>query len=91
VLVGEGGRLAVDVSPVLIHPQLTVLGSWVTSRWRMAEPAENLARWELHPQVTVTCAHPLEEVAAAYGGADAGQGGKIAIVPSPENSSQTNE
>jgi threonine dehydrogenase-like Zn-dependent dehydrogenase len=81
VLVGEGGRLEVDVSPVLIHPQLTVLGSWVTSRWRMAELAENLARWGLHPEVTVTGRYPLEAAAAAYGQADGGQGGKIAIVP----------
>ncbi|HUR73869.1 MAG TPA: zinc-binding dehydrogenase [Sporichthya sp.] len=86
VLVGEGGRLEVDVSPVLIHPQLTVLGSWVTSRWRMAELAENLARWGLHPEVTVSGRYPLEEAAAAYGEADAGQDGKVAIVPgSQEN------
>lgn len=45
VMVGEGGRLEIDVSPVLIHPQITVYGSWVTSTWRMAELAQNLVRW----------------------------------------------
>lgn len=54
VLVGEGNRLDVDVSRVLIHRQLTVLGTWVTSVWRMEELVERLARWDLHPERTVT-------------------------------------
>ena len=35
VFVGEGGRLEIDVSPRLIHRQLTVHGSWVTSLGHM--------------------------------------------------------
>jgi len=80
VLVGEGGSLALDVSPLLIHPQLTVYGSWVTSTWRMAGLVADLARWDLHPQVTVTDRFPLAETGLAYAASDAGTGGKVAVV-----------
>ena len=80
VLIGEGGRLELDVSPVLIHPQLTVHGSWVTSTWRMEQLVEQLVRWDLHPEVTVTDRFALDEVARAYELADAGTGGKVGIV-----------
>jgi threonine dehydrogenase-like Zn-dependent dehydrogenase len=79
VLVGEGGRLEVDASPALIHRQLTVHGSWVTSVGHMEELVELLVRWDLHPEVTVTDRFPLTEAAAAYATADAGAGGKVAI------------
>lgn len=80
VLVGEGGSLTVDVSPTLIHPQLTLYGSWVTSTWRMARLVEHLDRWGLHPEVTVTDRFPLAQAGAAYGTADTGVGGKVAVV-----------
>ena len=79
-LVGEGGRMDVDVSHVLIHRNLTVLGSWVTSRWRTAELLERLVRWGLHPEVLVTHRFPLEKVAEAYDVADSGVAGKVAVV-----------
>ncbi|MEJ5914268.1 alcohol dehydrogenase catalytic domain-containing protein [Pseudokineococcus sp. 1T1Z-3] len=79
-LVGEGGHLEVDVSEVLIHRQLTVHGSWVTSTVRMGELLAALARWDLHPQRLVTATYPLAEAAAAYADADAGAGGKVGIV-----------
>ncbi|HWI04246.1 MAG TPA: zinc-binding dehydrogenase [Acidimicrobiales bacterium] len=80
VLVGEGGRLEVDASPVLIHRQLTVMGSWVTSVGHMEELMELLVRWDLHPDRTVTDRFALEDAAAAYATADAGAGGKVAII-----------
>jgi threonine dehydrogenase-like Zn-dependent dehydrogenase len=80
VLVGEGGRLEVDASPVLIHPQLTVVGSWVTSIGRMEELVERLVRWDLHPEQIVTDRFSLEEADAAYRTADEAVGGKVAIV-----------
>jgi len=46
----------------------------------MAELTERLARWNLHPDVTVTHRFPLEQAAEAYRVADAGQSGKVAIV-----------
>ncbi|MEJ5944025.1 zinc-binding dehydrogenase [Pseudokineococcus basanitobsidens] len=78
-LVGEGGQLTVDVSEVLIHRQLTVHGSWVTSTVRMTELLTNLVRWGLHPQDLVTDTFPLEQAAQAYRTADAGAGGKVGI------------
>ncbi|MDQ4089838.1 MAG: alcohol dehydrogenase, partial [Actinomycetota bacterium] len=81
VLVGEGGRLEVDASPVIIHRQLTIMGSWVTSVGHMEELVALLARWDLHPDRTVTDRFPLEEAAAAYATADSGSGGKVAILP----------
>lgn len=80
VLVGEGGRLEIDVSPVIIHPQLSVHGSWVTSIGRMEELVERLVRWDLHPQVVVTDRFTLEQADEAYATADGGSGGKVAIV-----------
>jgi threonine dehydrogenase-like Zn-dependent dehydrogenase len=78
--VGEGGRLEVDVSPTLIHPQLTLFGSWVTSVGRMAELVERLERWDLHPDRTVTDRFPLDRAGDAYATADSGGAGKVAIV-----------
>jgi threonine dehydrogenase-like Zn-dependent dehydrogenase len=78
--VGEGSDVRFDVSPHLIHPQITLYGSWVTSLGHMAELTERLARWNLHPDVTVTHRFPLEQAAEAYRVADAGQSGKVAIV-----------
>ena len=79
-LVGEGGRLEVDASPALIHRQLTVHGSWVTSIGRMEELVERLVRWDLHPERTVTDRFPLADAAAAYATADEGRRGKVALV-----------
>src|SRR5512134_155834 len=39
-LLGEGGTLALQPSPDLIHDQKTLYGSWVTSLWRMEELVE---------------------------------------------------
>ncbi|HEV2889383.1 MAG TPA: zinc-binding dehydrogenase [Frankiaceae bacterium] len=78
-MVGEGGRLDVDVSHQVIHRNLTILGSWVTSRWRTAELLERLVRWRLHPEVLVTHQFPLDRVAEAYEVADSGVAGKVAV------------
>lgn len=80
VMVGEGGRLDLDVSQVLIHPSLTVHGSWVTSVARMEELVDNLIRWQLRPETIVTHRFPIGEAAEAYRVADEGLGGKVAIV-----------
>jgi threonine dehydrogenase-like Zn-dependent dehydrogenase len=80
VLVGEGGRLDLDVSGDLIHPQRRLIGSWVTSVPHMEDLLEHLVRWDLHPERTVTARFPLAEAGQAYATADAGAGGKIAVV-----------
>jgi threonine dehydrogenase-like Zn-dependent dehydrogenase len=78
--VGEGGRLEIDVSPEMIHRQLTVYGSWVTSVGRTAELLELMARWDLHPDRMVTHTFALDDAAEAYAVADDGRSGKVAVV-----------
>jgi threonine dehydrogenase-like Zn-dependent dehydrogenase len=78
--VGEGSDVHFDVSPLLIHPQITLYGSWVTSLGHMEELVERLSRWNLHPDKTVTHRFTLDQAAEAYRVADAGQSGKVVIV-----------
>ena len=77
--VGEGNDVQFDVSPLLIHPQITLYGSWVTSLSHMEDLVERLSRWNLHPDKTVTHRFPLSEAARAYDVADKGQSGKVVI------------
>jgi threonine dehydrogenase-like Zn-dependent dehydrogenase len=82
VLVGEGNGLTVpEVSPTLIHPSIQILGSWVTSLEHMRELVSRLPAWKLHPEVIVSDTFPIAQAEAAYQLADAGQSGKIALVP----------
>jgi threonine dehydrogenase-like Zn-dependent dehydrogenase len=83
-LVGEGGGLSIEVSPELIHRQIELIGSWVTSIGRMEQLLELLDRWKLHPEVTVTRRFDLSQAQAAYDAADEGDAGKIAIVMEPD-------
>jgi threonine dehydrogenase-like Zn-dependent dehydrogenase len=78
--VGEGGHVTLDVSQELIHRQITLHGSWVTSLRHMSELLANLVRWNLRPDVTVTDRFALADAGAAYKLADAGTAGKVAIV-----------
>ncbi|HET7830761.1 MAG TPA: zinc-binding dehydrogenase [Candidatus Limnocylindrales bacterium] len=78
--VGEGGEVSFPVSPLLIHRQLTLYGSWVTSLGHMAELLDRLVRWGLHPQDTVTDRFPLDRAPEAYALADQGASGKVCIV-----------
>jgi len=79
VYVGEGNDVQFDVSPLLIHPQITLYGSWVTSLYHLEDLVEHLARWQIHPDVTCTERLPLERAAEAYDLADKAQTGKVAI------------
>ena len=79
--VGEGNTVSLDVSPLIIHPQLTIVGSWVCSITQMEELVELLVRWDLHPEAMVTDTFTLEEARAAYELADGGRAGKVAILP----------
>lgn len=78
--VGEGGQVTFDVSPMLIHKQITLHGSWVTSLGHMRDLLGHLARWQLHPERIVTHRFPLEDAAAAYEAAAAGRAGKVCLV-----------
>ena len=77
---GEGNDVHFDVSPVLIHPQITLYGSWVTSLIHMSELTERLSRWDLHPEKTVTHRFALEEAGEAYRVANEGRSGKVTII-----------
>ena len=52
--VGEGGDISFDVSHEVIHRQITLIGSWVTSVGRMTELLERLDVWKLHPEIVVS-------------------------------------
>jgi threonine dehydrogenase-like Zn-dependent dehydrogenase len=80
VFVGEGGRVDFEVSRVLIHRQLTLHGSWVTSLGHMADLLDRLVRWNVRPERIVTDRFPLVHAAEAYALADSGNAGKVAIV-----------
>lgn len=80
VFVGEGGTVTFEPSPLLIHKQLTLHGSWVCSLWEMEDLAERLVRWDLHPEVTVTHRFTLDQAREAYELFDGGRTGKVAIL-----------
>jgi threonine dehydrogenase-like Zn-dependent dehydrogenase len=77
--VGEGGDVGFDVSQLMIHKQVTLHGSWVTSVGHMADLLGHLDRWRLHPATTVTDTFSLEDAADAYRLADRGTAGKVVI------------
>lgn len=79
-MVGEGGRVDFDVSQTIIHRQISIHGSWVTSLGHMEDVTEKLVEWGLRPERIVTHRFPLDKAAAAYHIADEGQGGKVCIV-----------
>jgi threonine dehydrogenase-like Zn-dependent dehydrogenase len=78
--VGEGGQVQFDVSKLLIHKQITLFGSWVTSLKHLEELVERLDRWKIHPDAICTHRLPLERAAEAYELAADGRVGKICIV-----------
>lgn len=84
VLVGEGGTVAFNPSPDIIHDQKTIFGSWVTSTWLMEELVERLVRWDLHPECIVTNRFTLDEVSEAYKLMASRRCGKVAVCPTSE-------
>jgi threonine dehydrogenase-like Zn-dependent dehydrogenase len=80
VFLGEGGTVAFNPSPDIIHDQKTIFGSWVTNIWRMEELVERLVRWGLHPERLVTDRFPLERADDAYRLMAQGKCGKVAVV-----------
>jgi threonine dehydrogenase-like Zn-dependent dehydrogenase len=80
VFVGEGGTVSFEPSPLLIHKQLTLYGSWVCSLPQMEELTERLVRWKLHPDALVTHRFTLAQAKEAYELFDTGRTGKVAFV-----------
>jgi threonine dehydrogenase-like Zn-dependent dehydrogenase len=79
-MVGEGNRVDFDVSQTIIHNQITIYGSWVTSLGHMEDLVEKLVAWDLKPEIIVSHRFGLDEAAEAYRVADAGLSGKVCIV-----------
>lgn len=79
VFIGEGGTVAFQPSPDIIHDQKTIYGSWVTNIWRMEELVERLVRWKIHPEDLITHRFPLAKVAEAYSLMASGKCGKVAV------------
>lgn len=79
-LVGEGGTLETEVSDTLLHKQLTLHASWVTSLPAMAELSVNLVRWGLSPERIVSDRFDLADADAAYRLAAGGSRGKVCLV-----------
>ncbi|WP_149403060.1 zinc-dependent alcohol dehydrogenase family protein [Dictyobacter arantiisoli] len=80
VYVGEGGSVSFEPSPLLLHKQLTLHGSWVCSVPQMEDLLEHLVRWNLHPEIMVTHRFTLDQAREAYELFDSGKCGKVAIV-----------
>lgn len=80
-LVGEGGELTTEVSDTLLHKQLTIHTSWVTSLGAMSDLARNLVRWELSPQRVVSDVFTLSDAGEAYAMAAGESRGKVVLVP----------
>lgn len=79
VLLGEGGEMRFEASPLVIRKQLTLYGSWVCGVAEMAETLRFLDRRGLHPERWVTHRFPLEEAAEAYRTFAQGTTGKVVL------------
>jgi threonine dehydrogenase-like Zn-dependent dehydrogenase len=80
-LLGEGGRLETEVSDTLLHKQLTLTASWVTSLQGMEDVARMIAEGGLSPEIVVSHRLPLTDADEAYRIAAAGATGKVVLVP----------
>ncbi|HEY8884423.1 MAG TPA: zinc-binding dehydrogenase, partial [Chloroflexota bacterium] len=80
-LLGEGGNFETEVSDALLHKQLTINASWVTSLQGMEDLARMLAAQDLHPEVVVSHRLTLDQADEAYRLAAEGATGKVILVP----------
>ncbi|HJV14825.1 MAG TPA: hypothetical protein VJ625_13125 [Propionibacteriaceae bacterium] len=65
---------------MLIHKQITLYGSWVTSLRHIEDLLEHLVRWDLRPERIVTHQYSLQHADEAYRVADQGAAGKVCTV-----------
>lgn len=77
--VGEGNSVSFEPSRDIIHKQITIYGSWVTSVPHLEDLVEKIGRWNIHPDKTVTHKFPLEKADQAYDLMDQGKCGKVVI------------
>ncbi|HEX2185157.1 MAG TPA: zinc-binding dehydrogenase [Chloroflexota bacterium] len=78
--VGEGNTTTFDVSPQIIHKQLTIYGSWTFSTVGMEECARFVVDRKVPLDAIITHRFSLDEAETAFRVFDAGQTGKCVFV-----------
>lgn len=76
---GEQGDVTFEPSPLLLHKNLTLNGSWVTSMAHMSKLVELLERKKIHPSQIITNRYPLRETDEAFRIFATGKTGKVCI------------
>jgi threonine dehydrogenase-like Zn-dependent dehydrogenase len=80
--VGEGNTTTFEISPDIIHKQLTIYGSWTFSSVGQAECAQFIVDHKLPLQRLLTHRFKLDEAESAYQLFDTQTTGKGVFVPS---------
>jgi threonine dehydrogenase-like Zn-dependent dehydrogenase len=78
--VGEGNTTTFDVSPQIIHKQLTIYGSWTFSLSGLAEVAHFVVERHVPLKDLITHRFTLDQAAEAYRLFDSGRTGKVVLV-----------
>jgi threonine dehydrogenase-like Zn-dependent dehydrogenase len=78
--VGEGGSVTLDVTPDIIHRQLTLYGSWTFSVEGLAQCARYVVEHGVPLQRIITNRFGLEQAEQAYREFDSGIAGKCVFV-----------
>lgn len=79
VFIGEQGTVSFEPSPLLLHKQLTLHGSWVTSLDNMRKVVDLLDKKKLHPDIIITDRFRLEDTQEAFRKFASGKTGKVVI------------
>ena len=79
VFLGEQGTVTFEPSPLLLHKNLTLHGSWVTSVGNMERLVEFLDRKKIHPSQIITHRYPLRETEEAFRVFATGKTGKVCV------------
>lgn len=79
VFLGEQGTVTFEPSPLLLHKNLTLYGSWVTSVANMERLVEFLARKRIHPNAIITHRFALRDTDKAYAIFATGKTGKVCV------------
>jgi threonine dehydrogenase-like Zn-dependent dehydrogenase len=79
VFLGEQGTVTFEPSPLLLHKNLTLHGSWVTSVANMTKLVELLDRKKIHPSQIITHRFALKDTPKAFEVFATGKTGKVCI------------
>ena len=79
VFLGEQGTVTFEPSPLLLHKNLTLHGSWVTSVANMEKLVELLDRKKIHPSQIITHRFPLKDTDKAFEIFATGKTGKVCV------------